>query len=110
MSSCLLFLMTPRPPPPLVHADRYPPLVGSANFPNSRRPRPRPGRQHGYLFRCDSSSSSAPRDLPPRQRQQRQRSQRPGGRGDAVDPVGFLAKLGVTDRAFAQFLRDRYVL
>ncbi|CAM0149915.1 unnamed protein product [Urochloa decumbens] len=110
MSSCLLFLMTPRPPPPpLIHADRYPPLAGSANLPTSRRPCPRPGQRHGYLFRCDSSSSSsAPRDRPPRPRQQRQRSQRPGGRGDAVDPVGFLAKLGVTDRAFAQFLRDRH--
>ncbi|CAN6195153.1 unnamed protein product [Urochloa humidicola] len=105
MSSCLLFLMTPRPPP-LVHAGRYPPLAGRANLPTSRRPRPGPGWRHGYLFRCDSSfSSSASRDRPPRPRQ---RLERPGGRGDAVDPVGFLAKLGVTDRAFAQFLRDRH--
>ena len=99
--------MTPRPPPALVDAGRFPPLAGSADLPTSRRPRP--GRRHGH--RCDSSSSSsAPRDRPPRPRQQRQRSQRPGGRGDVVDPVGFLAKLGVSDRAFAQFLRDRYVL
>ncbi|KAK1298114.1 hypothetical protein QJS10_CPB14g00584 [Acorus calamus] len=26
----------------------------------------------------------------------------------AVDPVGFLSKLGISDRAFAQFLRERY--
>ena len=108
MASCPLFLMSPRYPPALVDAGHYPPLAGSADLPTSRRPRPRPGRRYGY--RCNSSSSSAPRDRPPRPRQQRQRSQRPGGRGDVADPVGFLAKLGVSDRAFAQFLRDRYVL
>uniref|UniRef100_M8D129 Uncharacterized protein n=1 Tax=Aegilops tauschii TaxID=37682 RepID=M8D129_AEGTA len=41
----------------------------------------------------------------PRQRKQRT-GQRPGS-GSAVDPVGFLVKTGVSDRAFAQFLRDR---
>nr|CAB3470324.1 unnamed protein product [Digitaria exilis] len=109
MASCPLFLVNPRWP--LADAGRYPPLARSAHVATSRHPRLRLrlGRQHGYLFRCDSSSSSsAPPDRPPRPRQQRQRSQRPGGRGDAVDPVGFLAKLGVSDRAFAQFLRDRH--
>lgn len=27
---------------------------------------------------------------------------------DLVDPVGFLARLGIVDKSFAQFLRDRY--
>jgi hypothetical protein len=103
-----LYLLTPRPPPLLVDAAPCPPLAG---LPTSRRRRLL-GRRHGLTFSCDSSSSSspAPRDRPPRPRTQRQRTQRAGGRGDAVDPVGFLTKLGISDRAFAQFLRDRYVL
>lgn len=98
-----LYLLTPRPPPLLVDAGPCRPVVG---LPPSRRRRLL-GRLHGFSFRCDSSSSSAsaPRDRPPRPRQQRQR-----GRGDALDPVGFLTKHGISDRAFTQFLRDRYVL
>ncbi|KAG0453891.1 hypothetical protein HPP92_025195 [Vanilla planifolia] len=37
----------------------------------------------------------------------KQQQQRKSGE-DAIDPVGFLSKVGISDRAFAQFLRERY--
>ncbi|TVU10654.1 hypothetical protein EJB05_44198, partial [Eragrostis curvula] len=111
MALCSLYLLTPRPPPLLVDATPRTPRAGRAVLPTGRRPRLL-GRRRSFTFRCDSSSSSSsasgPRDRPPRSRQQRQRTQRPSGRGDAVDPVGILSKLGISDRVFAQFLRDRH--
>uniref|UniRef100_A0A0E0HQV5 1,4-alpha-glucan branching enzyme n=1 Tax=Oryza nivara TaxID=4536 RepID=A0A0E0HQV5_ORYNI len=101
MDSCALFLSTPRPPPPLVPAHRRRPLASRSGL----------RRREGCPCSCASSSSSSGRagsqDRPPRPWQQKQRTQRPG-RGEAIDPVGFLAKHGISDRAFAQFLRDRY--
>ncbi|KAF0895029.1 hypothetical protein E2562_005015 [Oryza meyeriana var. granulata] len=113
MASSALFLLTPRPPPPLlVAAHRRPPLASRAHLPTTSL-----RRREDCPCRCASSSSSAssspssdragPEERPPRSRQQKQRTQRPG-RGNAIDPVGFLAKHGISDRAFAQFLRDRY--
>uniref|UniRef100_A0A0E0LBI4 1,4-alpha-glucan branching enzyme n=1 Tax=Oryza punctata TaxID=4537 RepID=A0A0E0LBI4_ORYPU len=101
MACCALFLSTPRPPP-LLAAHRRPPLASCSGL----------RRREGCPCSCASSSSSSgradPQERPPRPRQQKQRTQRPG-RGDTIDPVGFLAKHGISDRAFAQFLRDRVV-
>lgn len=49
------------------------------------------------------------------QNQNQKKSQRPrkktqpldGDKKDGIDPVGFLSKHGITDKAFAQFLRER---
>lgn len=46
----------------------------------------------------------------PRQQKQKKKSQSQSTSSDAeagVDPVGFLTKLGIADRIFAQFLRER---
>ncbi|VAI76842.1 unnamed protein product [Triticum turgidum subsp. durum] len=111
MASCPLFLLAPQPPPPLVTARHCPsPLSGRAH-PRISYGAPRLRRRQSC--RCSSSpsssssSSSGPRERSPRPRQQKQRTEQRPGRGSAVDPVGFLVKTGVSDRAFAQFLRDR---
>ncbi|KAI4965220.1 hypothetical protein ZWY2020_054982 [Hordeum vulgare] len=113
MASCPLFLLAPQPPPLLVAARHCrSPLAGSAHpLTSCRHPRLR----RRQSCRCSSSpsssssSSSGPRERSPRPRQQKQRTeQRPGRGSSAVDPVGFLVKTGVSDRAFAQFLRDRH--
>ncbi|XP_040380868.1 1,4-alpha-glucan-branching enzyme 3, chloroplastic/amyloplastic isoform X2 [Oryza brachyantha] len=106
MASCP-FLFTPRSPP-LIATHRRPTLASRAHLPVSSRSRL--SRREGCPCRCASSSSSGrdgPQERPPRSRQRKQRTQRPS-RDDAIDPVGFLAKHGISDRAFAQFLRDRY--
>ncbi|XP_048545342.1 1,4-alpha-glucan-branching enzyme 3, chloroplastic/amyloplastic [Triticum urartu] len=112
MASCPLFLLAPQPPPPLVTARHCPsPLSGRAH-PRISYGAPRLRRRQSC--RCSSSpcssssSSSGPRERSPRPRQQKQRTEQRPGRGSAVDPVGFLVKTGVSDRAFAQFLRDRH--
>ncbi|VAI89236.1 unnamed protein product [Triticum turgidum subsp. durum] len=112
MASCPLFLLAPQPPPPLVAARHCrSPLAGSAHpLTSCRAPRLR----RRQSFRCSSSpsssssSSSGPRERSPRPRQRKQRTEQRPGSGSAVDPVGFLVKTGVSDRAFAQFLRDRH--
>jgi 1,4-alpha-glucan branching enzyme len=112
MASCPPFLLAPQPPPPLVAVRlRRSPLAGRAHLLTSRST-PRPRRRQSFRSSSSpsssSSSSSGPRKRSPRPQQRTE--QRPGrGSGSAVDPVGFLAKTGVSDRAFAQFLRDRYV-
>ncbi|KAF7096503.1 hypothetical protein CFC21_098435 [Triticum aestivum] len=112
MASCPLFLLAPQPPPPLVTARHCPsPLSGRAH-PRISYGAPRLRRRQSC--RCSSSpsssssSSSGPRERSPRPRQQKQRTEQRPGRGSAVDPVCFLVKTGVSDRAFAQFLRDRH--
>ncbi|KAG8075748.1 hypothetical protein GUJ93_ZPchr0006g43795 [Zizania palustris] len=109
MASCSIALG--RPPPPLAAEPRRPPLSSGARLPTTRHSRLR--RRDGCPCRCVPSSSSSsssssgrtgPQERAPRPRQQKQRT----SRGDAVDPVGFLTKHGISDRAFAQFLRDRH--
>lgn len=58
-------------------------------------------------WRCSASEQQ-------QQHRTRRRSERGRGGGDAilvggppVDPVGFLAKMGISNKAFAQFLRER---
>uniref|UniRef100_A0A0D9WR34 1,4-alpha-glucan branching enzyme n=1 Tax=Leersia perrieri TaxID=77586 RepID=A0A0D9WR34_9ORYZ len=120
MSSCALFLLTPQPPPPLVAVERRPPLASRAggHLPTTNHCRLRRREGCPWPCRCASSSSSSssspssssrrtgPQERPPKPRQQKQRP----ARADAIDPVGFLAKHGISDRAFAQFLRERFEL
>ncbi|OAY77721.1 1,4-alpha-glucan-branching enzyme 3, chloroplastic/amyloplastic [Ananas comosus] len=77
--------------------------------------RPRPKPKPKTWRKCSGSTSSfsaaaQEEENPPTQRQQRRQQQRqkPKSEPDVVDPVGFLTKLGISDRAFAQFLRDRH--
>ncbi|XP_039125022.1 1,4-alpha-glucan-branching enzyme 3, chloroplastic/amyloplastic [Dioscorea cayenensis subsp. rotundata] len=58
---------------------------------------------HRRNVRCDFSAQ----EQPPKSKQKP--SQSPGRKSETdVDPVGFLSKYGISDRAFAQFLRDRH--
>jgi 1,4-alpha-glucan branching enzyme len=43
---------------------------------------------------------------PPQQHPKKKKSVAESGKG--VDPVGFLTKLGISNKAFAMFLRERY--
>lgn len=48
----------------------------------------------------------------PRQQKQQKKKKSQSTNSDAesgVDPVGFLTKLGIADRIFAQFLRERLI-
>ncbi|XAR67435.1 1,4-alpha-glucan branching enzyme [Bertholletia excelsa] len=59
-------------------------------------------------WRCSATNQPQP---PPRPRQRQQQSKSKKNASDAekgVDPVGFLTKLGVSNKAFAQFLRERH--
>ncbi|CAM0910564.1 unnamed protein product [Alopecurus aequalis] len=112
MASCPPFLLAPQPPPSLVAVSHCrSPLAGRAHHLTSCRA---PRLRRRQTCRCSSSpsssssSSSGPHERSPRPRQQKQRTEQRPGRGGAVDPVGFLAKTGVSDREFAQFLRDRH--
>ncbi|CAN6477717.1 unnamed protein product [Victoria cruziana] len=53
-------------------------------------------------WRCHSASESPRRDDGRRTKRIREESEK------GIDPVGFLSKLGITNKAFAQFLRERY--
>ncbi|KAK6132859.1 hypothetical protein DH2020_033390 [Rehmannia glutinosa] len=66
----------------------------------------------GKCFAADQSQSQPQGS----EQQQQQKSQRPRkktrqldtDKKDGIDPVGFLAKQGITNKDFAQFLRERY--
>ncbi|OIT00448.1 PREDICTED: 1,4-alpha-glucan-branching enzyme 3, chloroplastic/amyloplastic isoform X1 [Nicotiana attenuata] len=63
--------------------------------------RPRVSFPQRNICRCSTT------EQPPPQR----RKQRPAKQSDeekGIDPVGFLTKYGITHKAFAQFLRERY--
>ncbi|PIN01725.1 1,4-alpha-glucan branching enzyme/starch branching enzyme II [Handroanthus impetiginosus] len=61
-----------------------------------------------YKYKCKCSAAADH----PRQRQSQRLSKKTqrhdSDKKDGIDPVGFLAKHGITNKAFAQFLRERY--
>lgn len=57
-------------------------------------------------FKIICSATEQPQPPPPQQRQHpKKKNVAEGEKG--VDPVGFLTKLGISHKAFAQFLRER---
>ncbi|XP_010926176.1 1,4-alpha-glucan-branching enzyme 3, chloroplastic/amyloplastic isoform X2 [Elaeis guineensis] len=60
-----------------------------------------------WKWKCSSSAQ----EQPPKQQQQQKKPPRrsPTNKSEPnADPVGFLSKKGISDRAFAQFLRERH--
>ncbi|XP_058101264.1 1,4-alpha-glucan-branching enzyme 3, chloroplastic/amyloplastic isoform X2 [Magnolia sinica] len=57
-------------------------------------------------WRCSATNQ------PPQPKKSRRPAKKPqtGAERTGVDPVGFLTKLGISNKAFAQFLRERYKL
>ncbi|KAI3466267.1 hypothetical protein Pfo_022930 [Paulownia fortunei] len=71
-------------------------------------------KNNKYRGKCLAADHSQSQPQGPQQQQQH--SQRPRkktrlldtDKKDGIDPVGFLTKHGITNKAFAQFLRERY--
>lgn len=62
---------------------------------------------NNYKLRCSATDQPPPPPPPPRRRQ----SKNTKTKSDAekgIDPVGFLTKLGISNKLFAQFLRERH--
>lgn len=60
--------------------------------------------------KCFAADQSRQQPQGPGKKTQRPRKKSPppdSGRKDGIDPAGFLAKHGITNKAFAQFLRER---
>ncbi|XP_011097853.1 1,4-alpha-glucan-branching enzyme 3, chloroplastic/amyloplastic [Sesamum indicum] len=76
-------------------------LTGSRVFlpPNSEK--------SSYI--CNCSAADHPQSQPRRSQRPRKKNQQlDADKKDGIDPVGFLARHGITNKAFAQFLRERY--
>ncbi|KAJ6833770.1 1,4-alpha-glucan-branching enzyme 3, chloroplastic/amyloplastic isoform X1 [Iris pallida] len=88
-----------------------PPLPPKASVLKSSRVFRTPPNPRRSCCRCNSSPQEKPPNPKPRPPKQQSQLQRlfPARKPEAdVDPVGFLPKYGIDDRAFAQFLRDRH--
>lgn len=73
---------------------------------------PRHRRSKCNRGKCFSADQSQQQPQNPRKQSQRPRKKSPppdSDRKDGIDPAGFLAKHGITNKAFAQFLRERWV-
>lgn len=57
------------------------------------------------VSRCKCSATEQP---PPQRRKQRPEKYKQSEEDKGIDPVGFLSKYGITHKAFAQFLRERW--
>ncbi|KAL0320820.1 UNVERIFIED_CONTAM: 1,4-alpha-glucan-branching enzyme 3, chloroplastic/amyloplastic [Sesamum radiatum] len=58
---------------------------------------------------CNCSAADHPQSQPGRSQRPRKKTQQlDADKKDGIDPVGFLAKHGITNKAFAQFLRERF--
>ncbi|XP_056163933.1 1,4-alpha-glucan-branching enzyme 3, chloroplastic/amyloplastic isoform X2 [Syzygium oleosum] len=64
------------------------------------------GNRTKLELRASSSSSSSSASKQPQQRPKKRRGGSDAERG--IDPAGFLTKLGVSHKGFAQFLRERH--
>ncbi|KAJ9551357.1 hypothetical protein OSB04_015402 [Centaurea solstitialis] len=91
-----LSLLSPIPLPPTDHRS----VDGSRSI-TRRRAVAFPSKK----WRCSASPAGQP---PPRQRQRRLKKADDDGEIGNIDPVGFLSKLGISDKGFALYLRERY--
>ncbi|XP_075483299.1 1,4-alpha-glucan-branching enzyme 3, chloroplastic/amyloplastic [Primulina tabacum] len=61
------------------------------------------------INKCKCSATDVPQSQPQRSQRPRKKTQQPDtDKEDGIDPVGFLAKQGITNRELAQFLRERH--
>ncbi|KAG1330519.1 hypothetical protein COCNU_02G004870 [Cocos nucifera] len=87
--------------------DRISPFFGHSLLKNPGSSSARALSTRPWKWRCRSSAQEQPS-------KQQQQQKKPPGRSPTkksepnTDPVGFLSKKGISDRAFAQFLRERH--
>ncbi|KAK4420788.1 1,4-alpha-glucan-branching enzyme 3, chloroplastic/amyloplastic [Sesamum alatum] len=68
-----------------------------------------PPNREKSKYICNCSAADRPQSQPGRSQRPRKKSQQlDADKKDGIDPVGFLAKYGITNKAFAQFLRERF--
>lgn len=64
---------------------------------------------HPLVFPCKKYWRCSAADPPPQQQRQSKNKKLQSSYDEkGVDPVGFLPKFGISDKAFAQYLRERY--
>ncbi|CAI9773428.1 unnamed protein product [Fraxinus pennsylvanica] len=99
----------------LAHTTWIPLLPTSSSVHNF--PFPQSDRTHHHHVRVSLPASKKKRrnkckctaaDYSQSKPQQHRKTRQPGAEKEGVDPVGFLAKHGITHKAFAQFLRERH--
>ncbi|KAL0310998.1 UNVERIFIED_CONTAM: 1,4-alpha-glucan-branching enzyme 3, chloroplastic/amyloplastic [Sesamum angustifolium] len=69
-----------------------------------------PPNREKSSYICNCSAADHPQSQPRRSQRPRKKKkqQLDADKKDGIDPVGFLAKHGITNKAFAQFIRERY--
>ncbi|XP_057795278.1 1,4-alpha-glucan-branching enzyme 3, chloroplastic/amyloplastic [Salvia miltiorrhiza] len=94
----------------LTHPPQFPSF--SINSPFYNRSNAAHSTGGGVGRRCNRGKCfAADQSQGPRKQSQRPRKKSPppdSDRKDGIDPAGFLAKHGIANKAFAQFLRERY--